>query len=132
MEKFSSETNGYNREEVNDFIKAVILETEGMTEKYKEQEEKIISLQDEISQYKKLENSLKNSMALSEREKIIADAKKDASEIINEALQTAEEIEAQRKILEKNMEIFKKKLKLIVQQQMVIVEKINELEIKED
>lgn len=132
MEKFSSETNGYNREEVNDFIKAVILETEGMTEKYKEQEEKIISLQDEISQYKKLENSLKDSMALSEREKIIADAKKDASEIINEALQTAEEIEAQRKILEKNMEIFKKKLKLIVQQQMVIVEKINELEIKED
>ena len=132
MEKFSSETNGYNREEVNDFIKAVILETEGMTEKYKEQEEKIISLQDEISQYKKLEDSLKDSMALSEREKIIADAKKDASEIINEALRTAEEIETQRKILEKNMEIFKKKLKLIVQQQMVIVEKINELEIKED
>ena len=132
MEKFSSETNGYNREEVNDFIKAVILETEGMTEKYKEQEEKIISLQDEISQYKKLEDSLKDSMALSEREKIIADAKKDASEIINEALRTAEEIETQRKTLEKNMEIFKKKLKLIVQQQMVIVEKINELEIKED
>ncbi len=131
MKKFSSETNGYNREEVNDFIKEVIQETEGMTDKYREQEETIKRLQEEINQYQKLETSIKDAVQVSESERIIADAKKDASEIINEALRSAEEIDAQRRILEKNMEIFKKKLKLIVEQQMVIVEKINELEIKE-
>ena len=131
MKKFSSETNGYNREEVNDFIKEVIQETEGMTNKYREQEETIKRLQEEINQYQKLETSIKDAVHVSESERIIADAKKDASEIINEALRSAEEIDAQRRILEKNMEIFKKKLKLIVEQQMVIVEKINELEIKE-
>ena len=131
MKKFSSETNGYNREEVNDFIKEVIQETEGMTDKYREQEETIKRLQEEINQYQKLETSIKDAVQVSESERIIADAKKDASEIINEALRSAEEIDAQRRILEKNMEILKKKLKLIVEQQMVIVEKINELEIKE-
>ncbi len=131
MKKFSSETNGYNREEVNDFIKEVIQETEGMTDKYREQEETIKRLQEEINKYQKLETSIKDAVNVSESERIIADAKKDASEIINEALRSAEEIDAQRRILEKNMEIFKKKLKLIVEQQMVIVEKINELEIKE-
>ncbi len=131
MKKFSSETNGYNREEVNDFIKEVIQETEGMTDKYREQEETIKRLQEEINKYQKLETSIKDAVNVSESERIIADAKKDASEIINEALRSAEEIDAQRRILEKNMEIFKKKLKLIVEQQMVIVEKINELEITE-
>ena len=131
MKKFSSETNGYNREEVNDFIKEVIQETEGMTDKYREQEETIKRLQEEINQYQKLETSIKDAVQVSESERIIADAKKDASEIINEALRSAEEIDAQRRILEKNMEILKKKLKLIVEQQMVIVEKNNELEIKE-
>ena len=131
MKKFSSETNGYNREEVNDFIKDVIKETEMMTEKYKEQEETINNLQDEISEYKKLETDIKNAVTLEESRKIIADAKKDASEIINDALVQAEELEAQRKLLEKNMEIFKKKLKLIIEQQKIIVDKIDELEIED-
>jgi len=131
MEKFSYEANGYNREEVNQFIGEVIQETEGMAKKYKQQQEKIDHLQDEINHYQKLEANIKDIMAEEESKKIIMDAKKEASEIINDALQRAEQIETQRKLLEKNMEIFKKKLKLIMEQQMAIVEKINELELED-
>ena len=41
MEKFHYETNGYNKEEVNDFIKKVISETEGIVTKCEEQKNKI-------------------------------------------------------------------------------------------
>lgn len=131
MEKFSHETNGYNREEVNQFISDVIKETEGMVDKYKQQEEQINTLQEEMTYYKKLEASLRETMTKEESEKIIMDAKKDASEIINDALNRAEEIETQRKRLERNMELFKKKLKLILEQQKVVVDKIDELEIED-
>ena len=131
MKKFSQETNGYNREEVKDFIREVIQETEVMTEKYKEQEEQIQELKSELKHYKELEENLKDVMVQEESEKIIMTAKKEASEIINDALQKAEVVESQRKRLAKNLEIFKKKLKLIIEQQRTIIEKIDELEIEE-
>ena len=36
MEKFSYETNGYNRREVNNFVNEVITQTEGIVKKCKE------------------------------------------------------------------------------------------------
>lgn len=131
MEKFSHEANGYNRDEVNQFVSDVIQESEDMVDKYKQQEEQIHSLEQELSHYKKLEASLRETMAQEESNKIIMDAKQDASTIIKDALERAEEVDTQRKMLERNMEIFKKKLKLIVEQQKVIVDKIDELEIQD-
>ena len=131
MEKFSHETNGYNREEVNQFIGEVINESDDMLKKFKQQQEQINLLQEELTHYKKLETSLKDVMAKEESEKIILDAKKDASEIIKDALDRAEKVETQRQLLERNMRIFKKKLKLILEQQKVIVDKIDELEIED-
>ena len=130
MKKFSNETNGYNREEVNQFVNKVIQETEEMVGKYKQQEERINALQEEVSHYKALEASIKDIMEKEKERQIIMDAKNDASEIINDALRRAEEVETQRKLLERNMEIFKKKLKLIMQQQLAVVDKIDELEIE--
>ena len=131
MKKFSNEANGYNREEVNQFVREVVEETEDMVGKYKQQEQRINALQEEVSHYKELQASIKEVMEKERERQIIMDAKADASEIINDALRRAEEVDAQRKLLERNIEIFKKKLKLILEQQRAIVEKIDELEIED-
>lgn len=143
MEKFSYEANGYNRNEVNQFIIDVIKETEGIMTKVKSQSNEISSLKRELEHYKNLENTLKNAIikaeetsdnikriAREESEMIITDAKHNASRIVNEALLKAEKIENKSEILEKNVKIFKRKLKIIMEQQMAVVDEIEVLELE--
>ncbi len=142
MERFSYETNGYSRNEVNQFINDVITQTEGIVTKCKEQRREIESLKAELEHYKRLENTLKNSilkaeetsdnikrMARDEAKMVINDAKSNASRIVNESLLKAERIENRAELLEKNMKIFKRKLKIIMEQQMAVVEEIEVLEL---
>ncbi len=143
MEKFSYEANGYNRNEVNQFIIDVIKETEGIMTKVKSQNNEISSLKRELEHYKNLENTLKNAIikaeetsdnikriAREESEMIITDAKHNASRIVNEALLKAEKIENKSEILEKNVKIFKRKLKIIMEQQKAVVDEIEVLELE--
>ncbi len=142
MEKFSYETNGYNREEVNRFISDVIVQTESIVSRCKKQNEEIESLKRELEHYKNLEKTLNmailkaeetgdniKKMARTEAEMIIGDAKGNASRIVNESLLRAEKIENKADILERNLKIFKRKLKIIMEQQMAVVEEIEVLEL---
>ena len=144
MEKFSYEANGYNRSEVNQFVLDVIRETEGIITRVKKQNTEIEKLKKELQQYKEIEDTLKSAimkaeetgdnikrMAREEREMIITDAKHNASRIVNEALLKAEKIEMKSDLVERNMRIFKRKLKAIVEQQMAVVEEIEVLELEE-
>ena len=143
MEKFSYETNGYNRREVNNFVNEVITQTEGIVKKCKEQRNEIEKLKEELKHYRNLESSLKDAiiraeeagdnikrMAREESNMIVTDAKNNASRIVNEALLRAEKIEIKAETLENNMKIFKRKLKLIMEQQMAVVEEIEVLELE--
>lgn len=142
MERFSYETNGYSRDEVNKFVESVIEQTEEFVSKYKAQQKKIESLNQELEHYRKMETSLKEAiiraedtsnhikkMAREEAEFIITDAKHNASRIVNESLLKAEKIEMKCEQIESNMKIFKRKLKLLMEQQMAIVEEIEILEL---
>ena len=142
MDKFNTETNGYNKNEVNKFVDDVIMHTEEIIKRVKSQNEEIIKLKEDIARYKKIEETLKNSLykaeeasnnikkeAINERNMIIGDAKRNASRIVNDALVRAERIEMKADTLERNIKIFKKKLKLIVEQQLSVVEEIEELKI---
>ena len=144
MEKFSYEANGYNRSEVNQFVGDVIRETEGIITRVKKQSAEIEDLKKELMHYKEIEDTLKNAimkaeetgdnikkMAREERDMILTDAKHNASRIVNEALLKAEKIESQADLIERNMRIFKRKLKAIVEQQMAIVDEIEVLELEE-
>ena len=142
MEKFSYEANGYNRQEVNQFVSDVIAQTEGIIKKGRAQGETVEKLEEELEHYKKMENTLQTAiikaeetgdnikrMAREEREMIVQDAKNNASRIVNEALLKAEKIENNAETLEKNIKIFKRKLKVIMEQQMAVVEEIELLEL---
>ena len=142
MEKFSYETNGYNRQEVNQFVSDVIAQTEGIIKKCKAQGEALEKLKAEIEHYKRMEATLQTAilkaeetgdnikrMAREEREMIVRDAKNNASRIVNEALLKAEKIENNADTLEKNIKIFKRKLKVIMEEQMAVVDEIELLEL---
>ncbi len=143
MDKFHYETNGYNKEEVNDFIKRVIKETEGIVNKCEEQKNEIKVLEEQLNTYHRIEVTLKQSLINAEKTSddlkkvanerasiIISDAKNDASRIINDALLRAEKIDQQADILERNIKIFKRKLKIIVEQQLAVVEEIEVLDLE--
>ena len=141
MGKFTYEANGYNREEVGQFIDDVITQTEGIITKCKEQRDEIDKIKKELEHYKNMENSLKDAiiraeetgdnikrMAREESNMIVVDAKHNASRIVNEALLKAEKIEVNAETLKNNIKIFKRKLKLIMDQQMAVVDEIEILE----
>ena len=142
MEKFSYEANRYNRQEVNQIVSDVIAQTEGIIKKCKAQGEALEKLKAEIEHYKRMEATLQTAilkaeetgdnikrMAREEHEMIVRDAKNNASRIVNEALLKAEKIENHAENLEKNMKIFKRKLKVIMEQQMAVVDEIELLEL---
>ena len=134
MEKFSYEDYGYKRSEVNKFISDVIKEMETLIYKIRQQEKQIDELNRELEYYDNMEQKVKStSLQISkESEDIIAEAKSNASRIVNEALLRAQKIENERDILIKNMNIFKRKLKIIMEQQMAVVDEIDELELVEE
>ena len=144
MEKFHYEANGYNRSEVNAFIERVIRETEGIINKCQEQKDEIKDLKDKLESYKVLEDSINKSIANAEKTSdnikrlareeanvIVSDAKNNASRIVNDALIRSERIEQQADVLERNIKIFKRKLKIIVEQQLAVVEEIEVLDLDE-
>ena len=144
MDKFHYEANGYNRSEVNAFIERVIRETEGITNKCQEQKDEIKDLKDKLESYKILEDSINKSivnaektsdnikrLAREEANVIVSDAKNNASRIVNDALIRSERIEQQADVLERNIKIFKRKLKIIVEQQLAVVEEIEVLDLDE-
>ena len=144
MDKFIYEANGYNRAEVNKFVTDVIKETEGIIQKCKDQKKEIETLKDKLTHYEDLENTLKQSLinaektadnvkrlAREEADIILEDAKHNASRIVGESLLKARKIENEADRLEKNVKIFKRKLKIIVEQQMAVVEEIETLDLEE-
>ena len=143
MNKFTIEENGYSKEEVNKFVDDVISHTEDILRRVKTQQDEIEKTKKELEHYKKIETELKNSLfraevassntkkhALEERSSIIEDAKKDASRIINDALLRSEKVELRTDMLERNLRIFKKKLKLVIEQQLTVVDEIEELDLR--
>lgn len=144
VEKFSCEENGYNKEEVNKFVDDVIVHTEAVINRVRNQQDEIRNLKKELEHYKKIEETLKSALlnaekasndikqnAIEESKIIITDAKRNASHIINDALIRAEKIEIKADTLERNIITFKRKLKLIVEQQLAVVEDIEELDLKD-
>ena len=144
MDKFHYEANGYNRSEVNAFIERVIRETEGIINKCQEQKDEIKDLKDKLESYKILEDSINKSIVNAEKTSdnikrlsreeanvIVSDAKNNASRIVNDALIRSERIEQQADVLERNIKIFKRKLKIIVEQQLAVVEEIEVLDLDE-
>ena len=143
MDKFNIVPNGYNPYEVNQFVEQVIAQTEAMIKRISEQKTEYSNLKKELSYYKNIEDTLKKAiyqaqvtsdnmkrLASDEANLILDEAKKNASRIVNEALLRTEKLEMDQETIERNMRIFKKRLKSIIDQQLAVVEEIEILDLK--
>ena len=142
MEKFNSSFKGYNVREVNQFVDETAREYASMLEKLKSKDAEIINLKLELEKYKNLyENASKatlastetssqiTQMAKNEARMIIEDAKRNASRIVNEALLEAEKTEVRAEQLRRNMVVFKRRMRAIIQTQMQTVDDIEEVKL---
>ena len=118
MEKFNRELNGYKRSEVNDFLQEVIQQTESVLAKIENQKKEIQILNEKITHYQNIEKSLRMALdhaenmgiyirreAQGEAKQIIAEARRNADFIVNEALIRAEKIEIKNNNMEKNIRV---------------------------
>ena len=140
MEKFSYEANGYNREEVNNFVKEVIKETEDIIEKVNKQDLTIATLTKELEEQKNTKILLENIISIAEknrddiirlaeeeRERIISEAKQHASAIVNDALLEAQKIEFKTDLLETKLKMLKKKINKVLSEQKSVIEEVENI-----
>lgn len=145
MEKFSTSKDGYNKEEVNKFVNDVVTEVESMLNKMKQKDKEISELTKSLEKYDNLElvlnktilmaedssNQMKK-LAKEEADNLINDAKKNASRIVNEALMQAEKTELESIRLKKNIITFKKKLKVLLEQQIDLADEIDKIDLDDN
>ena len=140
MEKFSYEANGYNREEVNNFVKEVIKETEEIIEKVNKQDLMIETLTKELAEQQNTQKLLDNIISIAEKnrddiirlaeeekEKIISEAKQHASAIVNDALLEAQKIEFKTDLLETKLKMLKKKINKVLSEQKSVIEEVEHI-----
>ena len=148
MEKFTKTLRGYDPNEVNAFIDQIINQVEHMVSDIKVKNNKLASLEEEntnlkhkLEQYERMEATLNRAIIMAERtseqikltahqesETILNDAKRNANRIVNDALLRAEKTEMEADMLRRNVTIFKRRLKEIIETQLEMVndiEKVN-------
>lgn len=136
MEKFNRTLHGYNPKEVNYFLDQVIMQVEAMIKSSKEKDiviENLIidknKLEQEIGLLKNKASNYKEEEIFFEKELILKNAKKDADRIINDALVRAEKTNMQTDILRRNIKIFKRRLKMVVESQLEIIDDIDNIDL---
>ncbi len=98
-------------------------------------------MQERLAQYERMESTLNNailmaqktseqikSTAVRESEIILEDAKRNASRIVNESLLKSEKAEMEAEALRRNINIFKRKLRGIIEAQLDMVNDIEKVD----
>lgn len=142
MKRFSVVENGYDIDEVNRFIDIVIGRLEKLNAENASYQAKIDKLNTKLSELNNLDNTKleKAILAVSEttdrmkevaKEEariIIEEAKNNANSIIHEALVSAEKTENERLMLEKNIRVYKEKIKSLTEAELALLNEMNEIE----
>lgn len=151
MEKFNRTLRGYDPVEVNAFVDQVIGQVEKMVSEGKQKDARINelkalevenrNLKEKLAQYERMENTLNKAIlmaqktseqiklnAIKESETLLEDAKRNASRIVNESLLRAEKTEMEANMLKRNINIFKRRLRSIIEEQLEMVNDIEKVD----
>lgn len=140
-------------------VEGMVSEIKQKDEKIAEQDKKILEQQNKIielqgldsenknlvqkmGQYERMETTLNKAILMAQKtseqmriaahkesETILDEAKKNANRIINEALMKAEKTEREANMLRRNINIFKRRVKDIIEAQLEVVNEIDEVEL---
>ena len=142
MKRFTIVENGYDVNEVHRFIDIVISKLEKLSAEnasYVAQIEELnLKLKENKPNEEKLEKAILAVQETADRIKeiskeeariIVEEAKNNANSIIHEALIRAEKIEHDNMLLEKNMKIYKERVKSLLETQLRIAEDLDKIEL---
>jgi cell division initiation protein len=152
MEKFSRTLRGYNPDEVNQFLDQIINQVESIVNESKKKDLKIAELEklavenenlkQKLEQYERMESTLNKAILMAQKtseqikltahdesEIILDEAKKNANRIVNEALLRAEKTEHEANLLRRNINIFKRRVKDIVEAQLEVVSEFDKIDL---
>lgn len=143
MKRFSIVENGYDVDEVNRFIDIVINRLEKLNTENATYIAKIENLNKKINESSNIDSSKLEKAILAVQETndrmketakeeariIIEEAKNNANSIIHEALINAEKTENERMLLEKNMLVYKEKIKTLLNAQQELIDELDNIEI---
>ena len=131
--------NGYNKQEVRNFVSEVAREYEAMLNNLKDLDNQNKQLMQEVERYKDMQGSFNKAilvaedastkikkMAKEEYRAIVEEAKKNASRIVNEALLKANKIENDSEELRRRTALFKRKLRQAIESELEAIEDIGE------
>ena len=148
----------YTPEQVDQYLDQVIKQVERMIEDNKaknreialrdkkiEELSKIVegtaNMQQRLAQYERMEGTLNRAIMMAQKtsdqiksnahresEIILNDAKMNASRIVNESLLKAEKTEMEAEMLKRNITIFKRKLRGLIEAQLEMVDDIEKVE----
>ena len=156
--KENNKYSKYSPEEIDAFLNGVISQVEKMIEESKIKNELIISKEkriqeleaalavslrenEKVKEYESMKETINNAVNMAQRTSeeirinakkecdfLLEDARRNASRIVNEALLKAEKAEDDAESLKRNVKIFKRKLKDILEAQLELVEDIEKVE----
>ena len=149
----------YTPEQIDQFLDQIIKQVERMIEDNKaknreialkdkkiEELSKIVQntahMQEKLAQYERMESTLNRAIMMAQKtsdqikstahresEMILDSAKQNASRIVNESLLRAEKTEMEAEMLKRNVNIFKRKLRGIIEAQLEMVDDIEKVEL---
>ncbi|MFI3307278.1 MAG: DivIVA domain-containing protein [Mycoplasmatota bacterium] len=150
MDKFNRALRGYDVKEVNDFLDQTIIKVENMIVENRRKDEQIKSLsglveenetlKSKLATYQRMEETLNKAIFMAQKtsdqmrlsahkdsEVIVNDAKQNANRIVNEALMKAEKIQLTSEQLTRNIHMFKKRLRNVVEAQLEVIDDIDNI-----
>lgn len=151
MDKFNRTLHGYDPDEVNAFLDQVIKHVERIVADSKDKDVKIKELElklandnnlrEKVAQYERMESTLNKAIIMAQKtseqikmnayhegELIVDDAKNNANRIVNEALLKAEKTEDEAAMLRRNINVFKRRLRGLIEEQLTMVDEIDKVE----
>lgn len=145
MKRFTVVDNGYDINEVNKFIDVVIRRLEQLDNESKRYQAEVIRLNSLLSQKKEEDDKITKAVlaieetgdrirgvAKEEADMIVEEARRNANAIIHESLVNASNKDREAMILEKNIAIYKARVKSLLEAQMKLVEDMEKVEFDVD
>jgi len=133
--EFTRGFRGYNEDDVNQFLDQIIKDYEMTIREKKELEETVVELEEKVTQFKSIEDTLNKSIVIAqetadelkdhakkEAKLIIKEAEKNADRILEEALSESRKISVEIEGLKRQAKVFRTRLRMLVEAQLDMVD----------
>lgn len=136
---FKSSVGGYNKNEVDDFLSLVVSEFDSLYKQNIALNDKINMLTDAVKQYKSMETALQNTIVTAQNvseelkrtaqlnaEGIVKEAEYQAKDLVDKAKAEVNDIKAQYDAVKQEFEIYKTKIRTVIEAQLRTMNELSE------